>query len=209
MQTAADIPRLTGPNGLLARWHPDLLSGSGRALATAEHHHTQVALAEHGGNAAIAERPFCHLLLQRGEKIAAFSAFSVDSAVVNLIADLGVVDPTQQGHGLMLRMARAVLFLAAALRVETVLSWATLSHLGAQRVAQRAGLSLWGLVPASEVVVGSDGKPRYTVEALYGASLVPKSRAHWPSPDRITPGLRDLARHIRAQAEAETLAALP
>jgi hypothetical protein len=120
---------------------------------------------------------------------------------VNLFCDLAVVDPAQQGQGMMVRMTRAVLWIAAALGVETVLGWATLTHVGAQRVARRAGLSLWGLVPASEIIIGADGRARHAFEALYGASLVPPSQAHWPAPERLPPRLRSLAQLVRRGQE--------
>jgi len=198
LQTADDIAALTGPNGLLARWHPRLLDGTGRMFATAEHHRDSVALAgDRGRDVAIADRPYGHLLLCRGEQILAFLAFSVDAPGVNLFGDLAVVDPAQQGQGQMVRMTRALLWIAAALGVETVLGWATLTHVGAQRVARRAGLSLWGIVPASEVLVADDGHVRLAFEALYGASLIPPSQAHWPAPDRVPPRLRSLMQLVR------------
>lgn len=197
VQTADDIAMLTGPDGLLGRWHPALLHQTGQALTTAAYHRDHVALGGAQEPRTLAERPCCHLLLCRDSQPVAFCAFSVDAAGVSLFADLGVVDPAHIGRGLMLHMARALLWIAAALEVETVLSWVTLSHLGAQRVAQRAGLSLWGIVPASEIIVGVDGRSRYVCEALYGASLIPPDQARWPDDDRIPLHLRDLARRIR------------
>lgn len=203
LQTVEDIAALTGPDGLLARWHPGLVDGTGRMFVTAEHHRDCVALACGDGRRAlaIADRPYSHLLLCRGAQILAFLACSVDASGVNLFCDLAVVDPAQQGQGMMVRMTRAVLWIAAALGVETVLGWATLTHVGAQRVARRAGLSLWGIVPASEIIIGADGRARHAFEALYGASLVPPSQAHWPAPERLPPRLRSLAQLVRRGQE--------
>ena len=196
-QTPADIAALTGPDGLLARWHPGLLHGTGQALATAAHHHEHVAFFDAHSMPSIAARPYCHLLLCREGQPVAFCALSVDEPGVNLFAELGVVDPQWQGQGLMVQVARAVLWIAVALRVETVLAWATLAHVGAQRVAQRAGLSLWGVVPASEVAVAADGRTLYAYEALFGASLIPADQAHWPDGEHVRPHVRALAQRVR------------
>lgn len=203
LQTAEDIAALTGPAGLLARWHPGLIDGTGRMFVTAEHHRDCVALACGDGERAlaIADRPYSHLLLCRGAQILAFLACSVDASGVNLFCDLALVDPALRGHGMMVRMARALLWVAAVLGVETVLGWATLTHVGAQRVARRAGLSLWGIVPVSEVIVAADGRARHAFEALYGVSLVPPLQAHWPAPDHLPPPVRSLAQLVRRGQE--------
>lgn len=208
VQRAEDIGALAGPDGLLARWQPAVGDAAAAVFTAETHHWAQVALARDDADPPVsfAERPYCHLLLCRGARIVGFCALSVDAPGVNLFADLVVVDPQMQDQdqGQTLRLLRATLWIAAVLGVETVLRWVTLMQVGAQRTATRAGLSLWGIVPASEVSIDPDGRRRYACEALFGASLIPPSQAHWPDGECIAPGLRALAQQIRGAGEPGT-----
>jgi GNAT superfamily N-acetyltransferase len=93
---------------------------------------------------------------------------------------LGVIDPRYQRSGLAAHQLSFMVLLARAIEAETVMSWATLRHQGAQRAVERAGWQLWGVIPASERYATATGMGR-GAEALYGLSLVPPEKAHWPA----------------------------
>lgn len=186
----ADLPLLLAQ---LPAWFPELAQGSLAHLLDGEHYRSAVAL--EGEDQTIARRPSIAWVIRRGEELAALCCCSYDIPGYTLRGELAVVAPRYRRSGLTQSQLPLAVLVARAIEAETVMSWATLRHLGAQRICEDAGWQLWGVIPASERYASAGGAGR-GAEALYGLSLIPPQQARWPDPAGLPPRHAALLRQL-------------
>lgn len=200
-QARRDIPFLVNH---LATWHPQLQLGSHRGFLLPEWYEQKVAL--HDEDQRIERKPCFSLVIEHDDQIVGLFVVSSDFPCITLTCELAVMNPRFQGRGVISALMPFALRLCEALDAETLLSFATLRHPHAQRIAQRCGLELWGVLPAAEVLANRDGRTQRGFDAVYGISLLPSKRARWPNPDMLSDDLRTLVRFVRDQRAEESLA---
>ncbi|MCY1058221.1 GNAT family N-acetyltransferase [Nannocystis sp. SCPEA4] len=172
------------------------------AELTSASFYEEVALA--GEEQRIAERPWHVFTVERDGELVGVPYSFYDSQAHTLRIGPGDIDPQDRSQRCGAQLIRLSVLLARAIGAEAVVTRATLRHRRAQIAAERAGLCLWGLIPASERVLVGPGVIKRGFEAFYGVSLVPPEQSRWPTPVSLPPHRAAWARFVRGEASERT-----
>jgi GNAT superfamily N-acetyltransferase len=187
----SDIP---GMMALLPRWFPGLVGSSRECLLTASYYEESVALA--GEDASTDRRPVYAFVIDSGAEPVAFGCGEYRAAQALLRAEIGAVAPRVRGSGLAAVMATLLVLVGRAIGADMIITWATLRHRLAQRMGERCGFRLVGIVPASDREQISPGVVKHVFEAVYAISLVPDAQTHRPPSASLSPRMASVASFI-------------
>ncbi len=131
-------------------------------------------------------RDILPLVLRHGEAIILFLSLERNAAALTLTARLGVIEPGHRGSklaylgpGLLEAFARAMGYGLAYYAV-------TLKIPHQQRVAEKMGFHLVGILPAIDRDMVRPGTVKRVFEAVYAKILVPMDQVEMPSPENMT-----------------------
>jgi GNAT superfamily N-acetyltransferase len=202
----SDIPRLVS---VLPQWFPDIVGGLCRYLLTPAFYEQSVALA--GEDADLDHRPAYSCLLWAGAEPVAFGYVEYAASRSVLCIQMLAVDPRYRGRGraiptlgaLTVLLGHTTVLIGRTIGVDMIITWVTLRHPFAQLAAERCGLHLVGIVPASDRVQVAPGVVQPAFEAMYALSLVPDEQTYWPAPASLSPHMAAVARFILGEPQAE------
>jgi hypothetical protein len=105
---------------------------------------------------------------------------------LSIVSRLGAASPDHRGHGLAHTAPVIIEMMARAMGAELLEHIVTLESAHQQRVAEKHGYVLAGIIPAHDRDLVAPNTVRRVFEALYVKVLVPLDAIHLPPPGALT-----------------------
>lgn len=176
--TREDIEPLTA---LLPAWYPAIAVG-------AESIHLEPAFYERqfflrGGSN---DRPLFCFVFKHEETIVAMATIEKNDRKLSVVSRMGAASPEHRGHGLAHTAPVIIELLARAMGAELLEHIVTLESAHQQRVAEKHGYVLAGIIPAHDRDLVAADTVRRVFEALYVKVLVPADAIRLPPAGALT-----------------------
>jgi len=179
----SEIPELVAA---LASWFPDIVVGSESRHLREEFYRREATLEGSGG-----DRPVLAVTAWAGGRLVALVTFEKDVDARTLTSPMAAVAPDHRGTGLGLLGYPMLERIGRAIEAELLLVYVTLKAPHEQKLAERSGFQLVGILPGYDRDMIRPGEVRRVYEAVYTKSLAPEA-VEEPSMDALTPATRAL-----------------
>jgi hypothetical protein len=170
----------------IREWHPDVSVGS----ASGFHH--QSFYEHHACLAGEAERDLIVYVCKCANKVVALMSIErhVESALIH--SRLAAVSPAHRHSGLANFGAFIMDQQARAMGIAMAYNHVSLKTLYAQKMMERNGFKLVGIVPASDREMITPGIVKHVPEALYVKMYAPAEKLLVPNQASMTPSVREM-----------------
>ena len=132
------------------------------------------------------DRPLFCFVFKREGVLVAMATIEKNDRALSIVSRLGAASPEHRGHGLAHTAPVIIELLARAMDAEVLEHVVTLESAHQQRVAEKHGYVLAGIIPAHDRDLVAPGTVRRVYEALYVKVLVPDDALHRPPPGSLT-----------------------
>jgi hypothetical protein len=174
----------------IRNWYPDISVGAAHGFVDASFYQRRVCLAGEPETDVIV------YVCKRAGEIVSMTAIERDSTSATLQGRLAVVCPEHRNSGLA-RFGPFILdHQASAMGMALAYSRVSLKHVYAQRLVERAGFMLVGIMPASDREVVHPGVVRHVPEALYAKVYAPRNMQFFPADDCMTDEVRRMWHYL-------------
>lgn len=187
--TEADVATLAGK---VKAWYPDIQVGA-ESCHLREDFYREHCLPAEGSQKVYA------VLVMKETSIVGLLTLEKNDDARSVYARMGVVDPTSRGAGLAYLGPKILESVAVTMGAELTYYFATLKHQYQQRVAEKLGFRLVGIVPGHDRDMISAGVSKRVFEALYCKPLVDASELQLPENAAMTDKTKALYRFLFEQ----------
>src|SRR5215510_5634597 len=142
----ADVPTVMAA---LGAWYPDLAIGEEHVLLTSTFYDEAVALADEGHT--VEDRPVYVLLLRSATALVGYWAGEYEAVERAIVGRMSLVDPRFRGRGCGRALIEAHVLVGQAIGADLAYGFAELDNRPQCAILERAGFTLCGVVPNSEV----------------------------------------------------------
>ena len=171
----------------LRNWYSDITVGSESCHLEEAFYEQEVALVE-----TAQDRPIYACVVVKDEALVGMYTFEYQPLPRLVVARLGVADPDHRGVNLSSSLFAIEETMAIAVGAELIVHHATLTTPQSQRVQERNGFALVGIIPGHDRDRVRPETIKRVHEALYVKSLVPGTQLEAPRKDLMTPTVRRL-----------------
>jgi hypothetical protein len=175
---AADVGPLAEA---LARWYPDIAVGAESVHLDPTFYETHCFL--RGGDS---DRPIFCFVFRHSGSIVAMATIEKNDGSLTVISRMGAAAPEHRNQGLANTAPIIIESLARKMGAELLYHVVTLKSAHQQRVAEKYGYVLAGIIPAHDRDLIAPGTIRRVYEALYIKVLVPDEAIALPPANALT-----------------------
>ncbi|WP_020070568.1 hypothetical protein [Paraburkholderia caledonica] len=168
------------------RWYPDISVGSASCFLDPQFYEKEVSLADEDETDLMV-----YVCRHEHEVVSMYSLERFQESKV-IQGRLAVVSPAHRESGLSRFGPFIIDKQACAMGMAMAYNHVSLKNIHAQKLVERAGFSLVGIIPASDRELVELGIPKFVPEALYAKVYARSDELFVPSEECMTPTVREL-----------------